>query len=139
MSKYRVFSGLNIGKYGPEKTPYLDTFQAVVIEPTSFVYIQKKIGNAKISDIFETRKWSFISPFSVCMTVPLSICLVNVNESAISSEFGRIYWTKPQWKTSFFVLWLSGHENSVLQDCWKNPAFFFFPVLLREMIGLFLK
>ena len=36
MSKYGVFSGLNFpvfspnaGKYGPEKTPYLDTFHAV--------------------------------------------------------------------------------------------------------------
>ena len=32
MSKYRVFSGLNAGKYGPEKTPYLDTFYTVVIQ-----------------------------------------------------------------------------------------------------------
>ena len=36
MSKYGVFSspyfpvfGLNTGKYGPEKTPYLDNFHAV--------------------------------------------------------------------------------------------------------------
>ena len=36
MSKYGVFSGpyfpvlgLNTGKYGPEKSPYLDTFHAV--------------------------------------------------------------------------------------------------------------
>ena len=36
MSKYGVFAGpyfpvfgLNTGKYGPEKTPYLDTFYAV--------------------------------------------------------------------------------------------------------------
>ena len=36
MSKYEVFSGpyfpvfgLNAGKYGTEKTPYLDTFHAV--------------------------------------------------------------------------------------------------------------
>ena len=36
VSKYGVFSGpyfpifgLNIGKYGPEKIPYLDTFHAV--------------------------------------------------------------------------------------------------------------
>ena len=29
MSKYGDFSGLNTGKYGPEKTPYLDTFHAV--------------------------------------------------------------------------------------------------------------
>ena len=37
VSEYRVFSGpyfpvfnLNIGKHGPEKTPYLDTFHAVI-------------------------------------------------------------------------------------------------------------
>ena len=37
VSKYRVFSGpyfpvfgLNTGKYGPEKTPYLDIFHAVI-------------------------------------------------------------------------------------------------------------
>ena len=29
MSKYRVFSGPNAGKIGPEETPYLDTFDAV--------------------------------------------------------------------------------------------------------------
>ena len=38
MPKYGVFSdpyfpafGLNTEKYGPEKTPYLDTFQAVIL------------------------------------------------------------------------------------------------------------
>ena len=37
MSKYGVFSGpyfpifgMNTGKYGPEKAPYLDTFDAVL-------------------------------------------------------------------------------------------------------------
>ena len=37
MPKYEVFSGphfpvfgLNTGKYGPEKTPYLDAFQTVI-------------------------------------------------------------------------------------------------------------
>ena len=29
VSMYGVFSGLNIGKYRPEKAPYLDTFHAV--------------------------------------------------------------------------------------------------------------
>ena len=39
VSKYRVFSGpylyvfsLNVGKYRPEKTPYLDTSQAVALQ-----------------------------------------------------------------------------------------------------------
>ena len=42
MSKDEVFSGPyflafspNTGKYGPEKTPYLDTFHAVVISNTA--------------------------------------------------------------------------------------------------------
>ena len=30
MSKYGIFSGPNTGKYGPEKTAYLDTFHAVI-------------------------------------------------------------------------------------------------------------
>ena len=29
VSKWRVFSGPNTGKYGPEKTPYFDAFHAV--------------------------------------------------------------------------------------------------------------
>ena len=29
MSKYEVFSGPNLGKYGTEKIPYSDTFHAV--------------------------------------------------------------------------------------------------------------
>ena len=29
LSKYGVISGPNTGKYGPEVTPYLDTFHAV--------------------------------------------------------------------------------------------------------------
>ena len=29
LSKYEVFSGPNTEKYGPEKTPYLNTFHAV--------------------------------------------------------------------------------------------------------------
>ena len=43
MSKYRVFSGpyfpvfnSNTGKYGPEKTPYLNTFNLVSIAWDNF-------------------------------------------------------------------------------------------------------
>ena len=31
MSKYGVFFGPNAGIYGPEKTPYLDTFHAAKV------------------------------------------------------------------------------------------------------------
>ena len=31
MSKHGVISGPNTGKYGPEITPYLDTFHAVIV------------------------------------------------------------------------------------------------------------
>ena len=49
MSKYGVFSepyfpsvfSPNAGKYGPEKTPYLDTFHAVVISRITSRFIQK--------------------------------------------------------------------------------------------------
>ena len=48
VSKYEVFSGryvpvfgLNTGKYGPEKTPYLDTFHAVL-----FIITSKMIGKS---------------------------------------------------------------------------------------------
>ena len=56
VSKYGVFSGPyflvfspNTGKYGPEKTPYMDTFHAVLfsLEPgctTSDNWIQKKLS-----------------------------------------------------------------------------------------------
>ena len=38
------------------------------------------------------KKWSF----------PLRIFSVNVTKSAVSCEFGHIYWRNPYWKTSFF-------------------------------------
>ena len=41
VSKYGFFSGPNTGKYGPEKTSYLDTFHAVLGE-----YINQKRINA---------------------------------------------------------------------------------------------
>ena len=56
MSKYGVFSGryfpvfeLNTGKYGPEKTPYLDTFHAV--HPS--ILIKKHKERANSSFVFE--------------------------------------------------------------------------------------
>ena len=39
VSKYGVFSDPNTGKYGPEKTPYLDTFHAVIFsEPLNYEF-----------------------------------------------------------------------------------------------------
>ena len=48
LSKYGVFSGPNAGKYGPEKTPYLDTFHAVFI-------IQLRVHIFKLDDIKSTE------------------------------------------------------------------------------------
>ena len=39
VSKYGVISGPNTGKYGPEITPYLDTFHAVVKLSDTFLKI----------------------------------------------------------------------------------------------------
>ena len=50
MSNYGVFSGpyfpvfeLNIGKYGPEKTPYLDTFHQFKLENSLSLDSLKKV------------------------------------------------------------------------------------------------
>ena len=50
MSKYGVLSGpyfpvfsLNTGKYGPEKTPYLDTFHAVYTKEKPISYEQDTV------------------------------------------------------------------------------------------------
>ena len=52
MFKYRVFSshyfpvfGLNTAKYGPEKTPYLDIFHAVVIKSFGKKWWKDKVFN----------------------------------------------------------------------------------------------
>ena len=47
VSKYGVFSGPNTGKYGPEKTPYLDTFHVVLLRIMSLQYgVVKTLCNA---------------------------------------------------------------------------------------------
>ena len=58
MSKYGVFSGLNTGKYGPEKTPYLDTFHAVKVILKSFEFTFKffckgPMSSKKFKDIHQ--------------------------------------------------------------------------------------
>ena len=51
-----------------------------------------------------TKKWSFL----------LRISSVNVTKSAENCGFGHIYWTNPQWKTSFFGQWQKHHLSLVL-------------------------
>ena len=53
VSKYGVFFGPNTGKYGPERTPYLDTFHAVLLWINQFIMM---IG--VLSDIhIKSRNW----------------------------------------------------------------------------------
>ena len=42
-SKYGVFPGPNTEKYGPEKTPYLDTFHAVKTKKIVFLQFLRNI------------------------------------------------------------------------------------------------
>ena len=44
MFKYGVFYGPNTGKYGPEKTLYLDNFHAVV-----YILVEEDPGHLPIS------------------------------------------------------------------------------------------
>ena len=48
MSKYGVISGPNTGKYGPEITPYLDTFHAVSQSERYLGLCQKAINSSGI-------------------------------------------------------------------------------------------
>ena len=73
MSKYGVFSGRyfpvfspNIGKYGPEKSPYLDTFHAVYVSfacnPTLevrdvFLDVSKAFGRVLHERFIYKTKW----------------------------------------------------------------------------------
>ena len=52
--KYGDFSGSNTGKYGPEKTPYLDSFHTVKVEPIQLFVT----GNAGIkkSNLLSTKR-----------------------------------------------------------------------------------
>ena len=55
--KYGVFSGPNKGKYGPEKTPYLDTFYVVKLhEIQKYWIIYSKYVKFKFGDGY------FLSP-----------------------------------------------------------------------------
>ena len=58
VSKYGGFSGPNTGKYGPEKTPYLDIFHTVNQNQKTFTYItftnlQKKDSEVHILQYYE--------------------------------------------------------------------------------------
>ena len=48
MSKYEVFSGPNAGKYGPEKTQYLETLHAVFYNAQLF-----------LRDIFDVKAFTW--------------------------------------------------------------------------------
>ena len=53
--RYGVFSP-NVGKYGPEKTPYLDTFQAVLID----IFIENAYNRDTLTNIVtEVNKYVF--------------------------------------------------------------------------------
>ena len=43
MSKHRVFSGPNTGKYGSKKTPYFDAFHVVIASYTVLLIVSAKI------------------------------------------------------------------------------------------------
>ena len=62
-SKYGVLSGTNTGKYGPDKTPYLDTFHAMKVAVNSKHYYEYQCScNFLIINIFRWRQnWFWFS------------------------------------------------------------------------------
>ena len=55
VSKYGVFSGPSAGKYGPEKTPYLDTFNAVQLYVTNIKNARKR-RDASSNPVINTNR-----------------------------------------------------------------------------------
>ena len=77
MSKYGVLSGpyfpvfgLNTGKYGPEKTSYLDTFHAVSVNTT---YIEKFQNSFSLS----SGNCDYFVEVDILIVVVMYECLTN--------------------------------------------------------------
>ena len=75
ISKYGVFSGsyfpvfsLNAGKYGPEKTPYLDTFHTVPVLPT-FTFAPRTFESM---DLYSFTIWPYESDLILKVVVEAS-------------------------------------------------------------------
>ena len=80
MSKYGVFSGPNTGRYGPEKTPYFDTFHVVLMaipglqstdkhwqtgwkSPNAFICLISFLFNHNISNKLTSKILSYLPTF----------------------------------------------------------------------------
>ena len=60
-------------------------------------------------DTFETRKRSFINPFSFCMTVPLTYHLLLIRTSSRSNEYIGILRLKP---ANLLVLKIEAYDSN---------------------------
>ena len=65
---------------------------------TKFYNARRACRHAALMGIY----WSFTHTLHKKWSCPLRIFSVNVTKSAVSCEFGHIYWRNPYWKTSFF-------------------------------------
>ena len=119
MSKYGVFSGAyfpvfspNIGIYGPEKTPYLDTFHLAWLEryiQLSFkrVYKPKIKKNRRIEwKIFQgcfknkkeknyLKRLSFITQFKIEFLLPFTSC-----RKVLGKMLGKLFWQTASYSTN---------------------------------------
>ena len=101
VSKYGIFSGpyfLEYGKYGPEKTPYLDNFDAVLKFKKIFTWQDPSgvviIGYAVASITFWYQAWfwgdyavEIPKPINFCYDLVETMCHVNAKCKEISSDF----------------------------------------------------
>ena len=104
VSRYGVFSGphfpvfgLNTGKYGPEKTPYLDTFYAVVVlflgvdifpVPQVFRVVSEDTGTNKLRRILQISLISFVV-FATIVVVLLFIASWDRAEKRMKSKIAH--------------------------------------------------
>ena len=92
VSKYRVFSGLYFPAFGPEKTPYLDTFHAVVIK---LLRMRKLTLEGKIT-IFKSLAISEIVHLAIITKVP-NIMIEKLKNFLWDNKTVKIKWFQRWW------------------------------------------
>ena len=103
VSKYGVFSGpyfpafgLNTGKYGPEKTPYLDTFHAVYYKKHWIMKltVREKCPYSKILWSVFSRIWTEYGPQKLRIRTLFARSVKNSNYKFTPRNIKTEKWTQ---------------------------------------------
>ena len=129
MSKYGVFSGPNAGKYGPDKTPYLESFRAVqIFVETSLWKSCHKNSLCKRLLICKNVNCK-VTPLANVFSINVSIChFLIICFKDTCTEGSEL--TAAEWFYSLLNLFLTSYRHSLAQIPLNNLTTKTFRVLL---------